>query len=1600
MKRKPSFRAFVALVSVLGLLEAVPALAGSGGWVTFTDETANRLIADAVVGTGDTAEKDFAVGDVDHDGDLDLVCVRKEPWTTPGRRRNVLYMNEGVAQGHPINGVLVDRTAALASAADDGGQGFLDDTNDRDVILHDINNDGWLDMITAVTLSEGLPKTISHPRIYINRQSVGGVWQGFRYEQNRTPQILSSAGGQMTSGRFCSVAAGDVTGDGFADLYFGDYDQGGSRPFDVNDRLWINDGTGHFTETFNTRMTTQMLHSAFGMAVAIADMNNDGARDIVKDTALSDPRHVSISYNDPNNLGFFDDFEAVYNVSPYHVTVGDLNNDNLPDLVITDDGSDRYMINQGPGADGRADFVQSTFSFQVGGDNGFGGNSAIADLNNDGLRDVIIVGVDVDAPGCGRAMNIYRNLGNLPNVTLQKQGGDVPWSPPGVHDVAVFDLNGDGWKDLVLGTCTGVSVWINDPPVGLVFSYPLGLPAFVTPDQDHTFEVQLTAFGGGAPVPGSAELHLSIDNGPFSTIPLTDLGAHRYGATLPARECTHKYAFYVTAMIDNGTGTFVDPPGGESLPYTVVSADGMQITLREEFEGPTGTWTVVNAPSLTAGGWEPAAPNGTVFGGQLAAPSHDATEALGAEIAFVTGNGPIGAAPTAFDVDGGPTHLISPSINLVGTDAIISYARWFYCNQAGESGADLLTTAVSNDDGETWVTVHTTPGTQHDWQNAQFQVGDYVEPTATVRVRFSTSDQPNTSITEAGIDNFQVMRFVCDIDCGSGGDCLDALFCNGAEQCVDNLCQAGEPPCPGQICDEANDRCAECTGVANCDDGLFCNGAESCEDGVCVAGEAPCGNPGLACDEGRDVCTGCAAGASCDDGSYCNGVEQCVDDACLPAFAGVSNGTFDGAAGWTNNVPTDGTITYNGVLRVEGPNPNAGGTGGASAAWSTQTSVDLKGALLEFTLVSYTSVDELTFDYPVFVLDGTFYGLDADGTLGAPIGAGGTDGAGTINNGSPASNVHFTVDIDALAGPGRHTIGFGVHSVDGGFGAGIAVFDNVLPAQGNAAPCRGDLCSDIVADCVECLVNSHCGGGMFCDGATGSCVACITNSHCDDGNACNGVETCSGGGCVAGTPPVCDDGLFCNGIEVCDAGAGCVSSGSPCGGSTLCDEEADSCDRALQPRPGEPLAGLTAAQLERFYIGRSAFDQHFQAGEGLGPTFNQDSCGACHNDPLGGSGSILVTRFGRVEKGSFDPLEGLGGSLLQAQGISLSCAEVVPAEANVVAQRVTPSTMGFGLVEAILDDDILAGELSPPAGVDGRVHWVEVFETPLVPRVGRFGWKSQMASVLSFSADAALNEMGLTNRFLVEENAPNGDLDLLAICDTVADPEDGPDGEGYHFIDRVTDFQRFLAPPPQTPRSGMSGEALFVAVGCAACHTPSFTTGVVAEDVLSAKVLKPYSDFLLHDMGLLGDGIAQGDAGETEMRTPPLWGVRLRDPLLHDGRVAAGTFTTRMLAVIGWHGTTGSEAAGSVAAFDALNPADQDRLIAFLDSLGRVEFDHEGDSDVDLTDWQTSLACLVDPGSAAYSPDDPCAISDFDQDGDVDLFDVAWLQRAFTGDTP
>ncbi len=359
-----------------------------------------------------------------------------------------------------------------------------------------------------------------------------------------------------------------------------------------------------------------------------------------------------------------------------------------------------------------------------------------------------------------------------------------------------------------------------------------------------------------------------------------------------------------------------------------------------------------------------------------------------------------------------------------------------------------------------------------------------------------------------------------------------------------------------------------------------------------------------------------------------------------------------------------------------------------------------------------------------------------------------------------------------------------------------------------------------------------------------------------------------------------------------------------------------------------PLSGLSAAQIADFIVGKEEFLNEETEESGLGPIFNDVSCVACHFEGGAGGGSrTLVTRFGRVINGVFDPLIELGGPLLQRKAIAPEYREVVPREANVVAHRLTTPLFGAGLIEAIPDAAIAAYAAKvKPDGIKGRAAIVSD-PVSAMSRVGRFGWKAQHATLDGFAADAYLNEMGITSRYFSNENAPNGNQALLKLADKVLDPEDALSvGAQKSDLNLAADYMRLLAPVPRLPSTALmkTGEALFGQIGCAVCHVPSLKTGSSPIGALSSQTVNLYSDLLLHDMGALGDGIVQAPAMAQEMRTAPLWGLRLRSLYLHDGRAS-----TVHLAILAHDG----EARAVRDRYAKLPPASREALAAFLNSL-------------------------------------------------------------------
>jgi CxxC motif-containing protein (DUF1111 family) len=365
--------------------------------------------------------------------------------------------------------------------------------------------------------------------------------------------------------------------------------------------------------------------------------------------------------------------------------------------------------------------------------------------------------------------------------------------------------------------------------------------------------------------------------------------------------------------------------------------------------------------------------------------------------------------------------------------------------------------------------------------------------------------------------------------------------------------------------------------------------------------------------------------------------------------------------------------------------------------------------------------------------------------------------------------------------------------------------------------------------------------------------------------------------------------------------------------------------------PVTPLAGLTAMEFSEFRLGLEDFTEVEAAEEGLGPAFNGTSCAVCHNLPaIGGAGVILELRAGyREENGTARGLNPAEDTLIHMLSVpNHGCQPQMPDDVNVIARRAPIPLFGAGLVEAIPDDTLLG--LEDPVdrnrdGVSGRAAIVIDVGSGR-RRVGRFGWKAQHATLLAFAADAYRNEMGITNDLFPVESAFGVSESQMRQCDPFPDPEDRRDPRtGRRGIDNFESFMRLLAPLPRTHSDDVTreGERVFAAIGCAACHVPALETAASSNPLFHRKRVELFSDLLLHDVGT-GDGIRQGAAEAGEIRTPALWGLRFRRPLLHDGSAVT------IADAIEHHA---GEASLARRGFAQLSPQDRDHLLTFLRSL-------------------------------------------------------------------
>lgn len=375
--------------------------------------------------------------------------------------------------------------------------------------------------------------------------------------------------------------------------------------------------------------------------------------------------------------------------------------------------------------------------------------------------------------------------------------------------------------------------------------------------------------------------------------------------------------------------------------------------------------------------------------------------------------------------------------------------------------------------------------------------------------------------------------------------------------------------------------------------------------------------------------------------------------------------------------------------------------------------------------------------------------------------------------------------------------------------------------------------------------------------------------------------------------------------------------------------------------------GLTEPSGDSFALDQQNYERVHDVSTGLGPVYNGRACAECHQNPVsGGASQFTELRVGHTDaNGNFvNPTvlidDGassiIGRSIINNRAVVPEAQEHIPDTENIRALRAALNTLGDGFVEAIDDSTLKAIAQNQLDLSEGRIHGeaieVPVLEAPGQNRVGRFGWKDQHSSLLSFIGDAYLNEMGVTNRLRPK--------DTTTIGKTTKDPEDVPDELGLADIDHFAQFVRGTKVPPRDAKlaataDASAGQAIFEKIQCNTCHVENITTaptGTVINggaftvpDAFGSKIIHPFSDFLLHDIET-GDGIVQAGPADTanKLRTAALWGLRMRPRYMHDLK------SLTLDDAIERHQ---GEAEQVERRFDQLSPAQKQQLRTFLDSL-------------------------------------------------------------------
>jgi CxxC motif-containing protein (DUF1111 family) len=424
--------------------------------------------------------------------------------------------------------------------------------------------------------------------------------------------------------------------------------------------------------------------------------------------------------------------------------------------------------------------------------------------------------------------------------------------------------------------------------------------------------------------------------------------------------------------------------------------------------------------------------------------------------------------------------------------------------------------------------------------------------------------------------------------------------------------------------------------------------------------------------------------------------------------------------------------------------------------------------------------------------------------------------------------------------------------------------------------------------------------------------------------------------------------------------------------------------RGGPPGAGGPIAGLTPREAAFFEAGRLEFEKAHTIASGLGPRFNLDSCAACHVAPANGGSSpalnpqvpvsaafgarnilpSFIIREGPVREvrvrfredgtrdGSVHPLFVISGRQ-DGTGDATGCGAVqddLDAQGALgnLSFRIPTPLFGTGLVEQVPAASILASHGATAAaraalaigGRPNRVVGGRVNVNPNDRTISRFGWKAQNQSLLLFAGEAYNVEMGISNELFQSERDEAPECQFAATPNSVTSTDSLDPLETLSAIERFAFFMRFLAPPepsPDAPGGALSlqrGRALFDAVGCALCHTPTLQTGASTVAALDRQAVNLYSDLLLHDMGSgLGDEVVQGLAGPRDFRTAPLWGLGQRIFFLHDGRTRDLREAIEAHRTVGRGGRAPSEANAVVKRFDALTEPQKQDVLNFLRSL-------------------------------------------------------------------